>query len=107
MKIERTNQIGNSNMLTTAVELAAVVPTADHPPATAEGKPTVSGVADLIWRAKHSPPKPVIVGLLHEKEIAGLHGATEHMARKFRTDPAQSCGLGSKKKSGRWRSVFS
>jgi hypothetical protein len=24
-----------------------------------------------------SPPKPVISGLLHEKEIAGLHGAPE------------------------------
>jgi len=36
-----------------------------------------SGIADLIHRAKHSPPKPVIAGLLHEKEIAGLHGAPE------------------------------
>jgi hypothetical protein len=39
--------------------------------------------------------------------IASVKPGPFHMARKFRTDPAQSCGLGSKKKSGRCRSVFS
>jgi hypothetical protein len=31
---------------------------------------------------------------------------TEHLARKFRTDPAQSSGLRSKETASRWKGVF-
>jgi hypothetical protein len=46
--------------------------------------------------------------LVEKLQIAGRsRPATEHMARKIRTDPAQTGGLRSKKKSSRWTCVFS
>jgi len=46
--------------------------------------------------------------LVEEPQIAGPTGpATEHMARKVRTDPAQLSGLRKWKNSGRGRSFFS
>src|SRR6266478_9214078 len=77
-------------MQTTAVE----VPTpADNPP-TPEESPRQTGIAELIWRAKTSPPKPIIRGLLHEKEIAGLHGAPEVFKTIFTLQLAESLATG-------------
>jgi hypothetical protein len=43
-----------------------------------------------------------------ENPITGAtRPATEHLVRKFKTAPAQSCWPESKKKSGRCRGVFS
>ena len=53
-----------------------------------------TGIADLIWRAKTSPPKPIIRGLLHEKEIAGLHGAPEVFKTIFTLQLAESLAAG-------------
>src|SRR5215470_2243247 len=52
------------------------------------------GIAQLIWQAKVSPPKPVIAGLLHEKEIAGLHGAPEVFKTIFTLQVAESLASG-------------
>ena len=73
----------------TAVETPAVNPTT-----TAEESPQQTGIAELIWRAKTSPPKPVIRGLLHEKEIAGLHGAPEVFKTIFTLQLAESLATG-------------
>jgi len=35
------------------------------------------GIADLIRQAQQNPTQPIIQGLLHEHETAGLHGAAE------------------------------
>jgi hypothetical protein len=106
MKIERTNTIENSNMLTTAVEtppespaepIAAETQTEIPAEESSEGAgetPRRTGIADLIWRAKVSPPKPVIAGLLHEKEIAGLHGAPEVFKTIFTLQLAESLATG-------------
>src|SRR5882724_13099358 len=88
MKIERT-KIENSNMPTTAVETPAVEPSQE----SSQRHPQ-TGIADLIWRAKTSPPKPVIAGLLHEKEIAGLHGAPEVFKTIFTLQLAESLATG-------------
>jgi hypothetical protein len=106
MKIERTNQIGNSNMLTTAVETPhespaeptaaetqAEIPAEESIESAGEG-PRRTGIADLIWRAKVSPPKPVIAGLLQEKEIAGLHGAPEVFKTIFTLQLAEALATG-------------
>jgi len=85
----------------TAVESTpaeVVEPAVETPPETPEEaiepsyKP--SGIADLIHRAKHSPPKPVVAGLLHEKEIAGLHGAPEVFKTIFTLQLAESLATG-------------
>jgi AAA domain len=87
----------------TAAEFApaeVVDPPVETPPETPEEaldpapsyKP--SGIADLIWRAKTSPPKPVIRGLLHEKEIAGLHGAPEVFKTIFTLQLAECLATG-------------
>jgi hypothetical protein len=52
------------------------------------------GIADLIWRAKVSAPKPVLTGLLHEKEIAGLHGAPEVFKTIFTLQLAECLATG-------------
>src|SRR5215472_4818765 len=56
--------------------------------------PCQTGIAELIWQAKVSPPKPVISGLLHEKEIAGLHGAPEVFKTIFTLQLAESLATG-------------
>jgi hypothetical protein len=46
--------------------------------------------------------------LVEEPQIAGrTRPATEHKEREIRTDPAQTDGQRSKKKSSRWDCVFS
>lgn len=65
---------------------------AENPPT--EQSPQRNGIADLIWRAKISPPKPIIAGLLHEKEIAGLHGAPEVFKTIFTLQLAESLATG-------------
>jgi hypothetical protein len=53
------------------------MPTTPVETVEAAGAQSRTGVAELIWTAQTSPPKPVIQGLLNESEIAGLHGAPE------------------------------
>jgi hypothetical protein len=53
-----------------------------------------SRIADLIHRAKHSPPKPIVAGLLNEKEIAGLHGAPEVFKTIFTLQLAECLATG-------------
>src|ERR1700740_1152008 len=92
MKIERitTITIENSNMLTTAVE----IPPQEQSTQETEEGPHQTGIAELIWQAKVSPPKPVIAGLLHEKEIAGLHGAPEVFKTILTLQLAESLATG-------------
>ena len=79
-------------MQTTAVELP---PQTSEPEAKGiEAIPRQTGIAELIWQAKVSPPKPVILGLLHEKEIAGLHGAPEVFKTIFTLQLADSLATG-------------
>jgi hypothetical protein len=68
-------------------------PSPAHNPTTEES-PRRTGIADLIWRAKVSPPKPVIAGLLHEKEIAGLHGPPEVFKTIFTLQLTDSLATG-------------
>jgi|SRR5882672_2557249 len=53
-----------------------------------------TGIAELIWQAKVSPPRPVITDLLHEKEIVGLHGAPEVFKTIFTLQLAESLAKG-------------
>ncbi len=81
----------------TAVESPAGAPIEIDPPEPGQVSAEPSrrtGIADLIWRAKVSPPKPVIAGLLHEKEIAGLHGAPEVFKTIFTLQLAESLATG-------------
>lgn len=75
-----------------AVETAVEGPAETH--VESEESPRRTGIADLIWRAKVSPPKPVIADLLHEKEIAGLHGAPEVFKTIFTLQLAESLATG-------------
>lgn len=82
---------------TTAAEPAAVESPAESPievvleaAGTSTEPPCRTGIEDLIWRARVSPPKPVITDLLHEKEIAGLHGAPEVFKTIFTLQLAES-----------------
>jgi hypothetical protein len=52
------------------------------------------GIEHLIWWAKTHPPKPVISNLLHEGEIAGLHGAPEVFKTIFSMQFALSLATG-------------
>src|SRR5215467_375558 len=54
----------------------------------------IPGIAELIHQAKVNPPKPVIAGLLHEREIAGLHGAPEVFKTVFTLQLAESLASG-------------
>lgn len=62
--------------------------------AAAEKGPQQTGIAELIWRAKTSPPKPIIRGLLNENEIAGLHGSPEVFKTVFTLQLAESLATG-------------
>jgi hypothetical protein len=82
---------------TATAEPTAVEPTAesalevDPQPGQASAEPSRrTGIAELIWRAKVSPPKPIITGLLHEREIAGLHGTPEVFKTIFTLQLAES-----------------
>ena len=79
---------------TATAEPAAVPTPPDGPPTAAEESPQQTGIAELIWRAKTSPPKPISRGLLHEKEIAGLHGAPEVFKTIFTLQLAESLAIG-------------
>jgi AAA domain len=78
----------------TATAESAAVPASYNPPTTAEASPQQTGIAELIWQAKTSPPKPVIRDLLHEREIAGLHGAPEVFKTIFTLQLAESLATG-------------
>jgi len=82
----------NNNTL--AVETPAESPIGVDPAQVSAEPSRRTGIADLIWRAKVSPPKPVIADLLHEKEIAGLHGAPEVFKTIFTLQLAESLGTG-------------
>jgi hypothetical protein len=82
-------------------DTATAAETADNGTA-AEESPRRTGIAELIWQARVSPPKPVIAGLLHEKEIAGLHGAPEVFKTIFSLQLAESLAMG-KPFLGVWR----
>jgi len=83
-------------MTATAVELNSLLPphTSEQAPQEIQEGPRQTGIADLIWQARVSPPKPVIAGLLHEKEIAGLHGAPEVFKTIFTLQLAESLATG-------------
>ncbi|GEM_PF-2755305 len=51
-------------------------------------------VQDLITAARQNPAKPVIVGLLNESEIAGLHGAPEVFKTTFCLQLAEALATG-------------
>jgi hypothetical protein len=76
----------------------------------AAGTQPKTGIAELIWAARTSPPKPVIRDLLNESEIAGLHGAPEVFKTLFSLQIVESLASG-KPFLGVWqvpapRSVF-
>lgn len=81
--------------ITTEVLIEEVnTPEEDTPVEPSVEESSQTGIADLIWRSKVSPPKPVITGLLHEKEVAGLHGAPEVFKTLFSLQLAESLASG-------------
>jgi AAA domain len=59
-------------------------------------------ISDLMREARENPAKPVIQGLLHEEEVAGLHGPPEVFKTMFTLQLAESLASGSPF-LGEWR----
>jgi hypothetical protein len=55
---------------------------------------TAPGIADLIREAREHPAKPVVEGLLHEHEIAGLHGSPESFKTVLTLQLAEAIATG-------------
>jgi hypothetical protein len=86
-----TAEFTPAEVVASLVETPPETPEEAHEPAPGY-RP--SGIADLIHRARHSPPKPIVAGLLNEKEIAGLHGAPEVFKTIFTLQLAECLATG-------------
>jgi len=64
---------------------------ADNVPAP---PPPPAGIADLIREARENPANPIVEGLFHEREAAGLHGSPESFKTVFSLQLAEAIATG-------------